>query len=36
MDREDIYEVKLAELSDQYNRESEEKERAEGTGFRFE
>lgn len=25
MDREDIYEVKLTELSDQFNRESEEK-----------
>lgn len=31
-----IYEVKLTELSDQFNRESEEKERAEGISFWFE
>lgn len=30
MDRGDIYEVELAELSDQLNIESEEKERAGG------
>lgn len=30
MDRGDIYEVELVELSDQLNTESEEKERAKG------
>lgn len=35
MDREDIYEVKLTELSDQFNRESEEKKelRAQVSGL---